>query len=100
MAPRRDLLILASASTARAALLRSAGIVFAVEPASIDEGAIKRVVRQQGDSALQCAAILAAEKALAISRKQPGALVIGADQILATDDEWFDKPVDMGNARE
>jgi septum formation protein len=100
MAPRRDRLILASASTARAALLRSSGIEFAIEPAAIDESVVKREAARRGDSALQCAAILAAEKALAVSRNNPGALVIGADQILATDDEWFDKPGDMIEAGE
>ena len=69
-APER--IVLASASTARAALLRAAGVEFAIEPAAIDEardqagGAARR---QIGDRL--CAVILATEKARAVSRARP-----------------------------
>ena len=35
-----------------------------------------------------------------MSRRHPDALVIGADQLLASGAEWFDKPRDLGEARE
>ena len=35
-----------------------------------------------------------------VSCRQPEALVIGADQILAVGGEWFDKPADLAEARE
>jgi septum formation protein len=93
-------LILASASAGRAALLRAAGIAFAIEPADVDESAIKAAARIAGESAPECAAILAAAKACAISQREPAAFVIGGDQILASDDdEWFDKPRDLAEAR-
>src|SRR5439155_18795533 len=98
MAAKVERIILASASTARAGLLRSAGVDFTVEPASIDESRLKRAARQRGDSAIDCASELAAEKARAVSRRQPDALVIGADQILAVGEEWFDKPADLAEA--
>jgi septum formation protein len=88
-------LILASASTARARLLREAGVAFTVDPADLDEGAVKRVQRRAGAGALDCAMALAIAKAQAVSGRHPGALVIGADQILALGDEWFDKPADL-----
>ncbi len=98
MAATAERVILASASAARAALLRAAGIDFVVEPAAIDESRLKREARQAGDSAIGCAATLATEKACLISRRYPEALVIGADQILAAGTEWFDKPDDLAEA--
>jgi septum formation protein len=88
-------LILASASTARARLLREAGVTFAIDPADLDERAVKSAQRQAGASALDCAMALAIGKAQAIARRHPGAFVIGADQILTLDGDWFDKPRDL-----
>src|SRR5260221_1927639 len=99
MAAKPERVILASASVARAGLLRSAGVDFTIEPAAIDESRLKRDARGHGDSAIDCARALAAEKASAVSRRHPEALVIGADQILAIGEEWFDKPADLAEAR-
>jgi septum formation protein len=92
-------LILASASTARAALLRAAGLAFETRPAAIDEAAIKRRARAEGASADNTALLLAELKALPISRVEPEALVIGCDQLLVCEDRWFDKPTDLAEAR-
>jgi len=91
-------LILASGSAARAALLRSAGVEFAVEPAAIDESAIKREFRAAERDAVGCAEALAAAKARVVAARHPDALVVGADQILVAGDEWFDKPGDSRHA--
>jgi septum formation protein len=100
MAPRAERLVLASASIARAALLRAAGIAVAIDPADIDEEPRKRAAREAGASALGAARALAVEKACVVSRRRPTALVVGADQILAVgEDEWFDKPNDLTAAR-
>ncbi len=99
MAAPAERVILASASAARAALLRASGIAFTVEPAAIDEARLKRDARRAGASAIDCAAALAAAKACVISDRVPEALVIGADQILAAGPEWFDKPGDLAEAR-
>ncbi len=99
MAATLERIVLASASLARAAVLRAAGIAFSVEPASIDEARIKEDSRRAGASALECAMALAAEKACVISRRDPGALVIGGDQILVIGAQWFDKPGDLAEAR-
>ncbi len=98
MAAMAEGLILASASAARAALLRAAGIAFAIEPAGIDEARLKRAARCAGDSAIDCAAALATAKACVVSDRIPQALVIGADQVLVVGSEWFDKPADLGEA--
>jgi septum formation protein len=93
-------LILASASMSRAALLRAAGVAFAVDPADIDESAIKRAGRAAAGGAPDCAAALAEAKARMVACRHPAAVVIGADQILVAGDEWFDKPADLGEAAE
>jgi nucleoside triphosphate pyrophosphatase len=91
--------ILASASTARAALLRAAAIKFTIIPANIDEGVIKRVDRADGKPVAAAALALAAAKACVVSQRFPAAVVIGADQILAVGDDWFDKPRCIEEAR-
>ena len=91
--------VLASASTARAALLRDAGVDFTIDPADIDEAAIKREHQARGeDAASSCALTLSGAKAAVVARRHPEALVIGADQLLVCDGEWFDKPSDLAEA--
>lgn len=92
-------LILASASAARKAMLTSAGVVFSVEPAAVDEGALKRALISQGADAAAIAEALALGKAEAISACHPEALVIGSDQMLSCDGRCFDKPADRAAAR-
>lgn len=87
-------LVLASGSAARAALLRQAGLDFAVEAAAVDEAAIKAAMRAEGATPGQAASTLALLKAQRVSRRRRDALVIGADQILVCDERWYDKPID------
>jgi septum formation protein len=93
-------IVLASASTARAALLRAAGVDFTIDPADIDETAIKHEHQTRGEDAAACALALAEAKAAALARRHPEALVIGADQLLVCGGEWFDKPRDLAEAAE
>ncbi len=93
-------LVLASASAARARLLREAGITFAIDAADLDEGAVKSAQRLSRASALDCAMVLAIAKAQTVGRRHPEARVFGADQILAIEGEWFDKPPDLAAARQ
>jgi len=92
-------LILASASAARRAVLAGAGLRFTVRPVAIDEAAVKRAARSEGLDASAAALRLADAKAAEIARQEPRALVIGADQILACDGTWYDKPEDLAAAR-
>ena len=88
-------MILASASAARAALLRGAGVVVECDPADIDEAAIKaECIGSVEDAALR----LADAKALRVGARRPGAWVVGADQILEIDGERLDKPRDRAEA--
>lgn len=91
--------VLASASAARAALLRAAGITVAIAPAAIDEDAIKAALRADGAGAADVAEALAEMKARRVAPRHPGALVIGADQMLDCDGIWFDKPLSLEQAR-
>ena len=92
-------LILASGSTARAALLRDAGLAIEVRPAAVDEAEVKRSARGEGVSADDTALMLAELKALRVARANPDALVVGADQLLVCEDRWFDKPASLAEAR-
>lgn len=91
--------ILASASSSRAAVLRNAGVSIDCDPASIDEDAVKESFRKDNGSAAQVAEALAELKAQRVSQRHKGALVIGADQMLRCGGVWFDKPVDLDHAR-
>lgn len=95
-APR---LILASQSPFRRALLEGVGLRFAVHPAHVDETAIKQAVHAEHESAEDAALLLAEMKATRVAHREPGALVIGADQILVCEDVWFDKPANVAEAR-
>ncbi|MEM9765415.1 MAG: Maf family protein [Pseudomonadota bacterium] len=92
--------ILASASKARAALLEAAGVAVEIMPARIDEGAVKAALRAEGAPARDQADKLAELKALRISGRQPGALVLGADQMLVCEGRVFDKPANEAEAAE
>jgi len=89
------MIVLASASAARRRMLEGAGIAFAVDAAAIDEDAAKQATADQA----AIADILAERKALHVSARHPGALVIGADQTLDCGGAGFDKPVDRAGAR-
>ena len=87
--------ILASGSASRRAILENAGLDFEIDPADVDEDALK----DGFDGELGALALMLAEaKALAVSARRPGALVIGADQVLDLDGRLFDKAKSPGEA--
>lgn len=75
-------LVLASASLSRKAMLEAAGVPFSIEPARIDEDELKASLKAEGATPRALADALAEAKAVSISRRFPGALVLGADSIL------------------
>lgn len=91
-------LVLASASRIRRTLLENAGVPVAVDPAHIDEQAVKLALRDQGAGVETVAAELALRKAQAIAARHRGTLVVGADQMLEAGGTWFDKPEDRAAA--
>jgi septum formation protein len=90
-------LLLASKSAARRAVLDAAAIPIEIEPASIDERAVEARAGASNPSA--AAALLAREKAGAVSAQRPDRLVLGADQTLALGDRRFSKAADRAGAR-
>jgi len=92
--------VLASASTARAALLAAAGLDLCADPAGIDEDALKSRLRAEGAEAGQATLALAEAKALRVAARREGTLAIGADQMLVLGRRWFDKPKSVAEARE
>ncbi|HEY4192561.1 MAG TPA: Maf-like protein [Mesorhizobium sp.] len=92
-------IILASASPFRKALLVNAGVTVEAVPPDVDERALEAPLQGSGVSPEDVAAILAEAKAVNVSEKKPGALVLGADQTLSLGDEVFHKPADMEGAR-
>lgn len=81
-------LILASTSKYRRALLERLGLPFECVAPAVDEDAWK----ERGLAPEELARTLAREKALAVARERPAAVVIGSDQVCALGDEVLDKP--------
>ena len=93
------LLVLASGSRTRAAMLEQAGVSAILDKPLVDEDEVKAAGRAEGVPADAVAEALAELKAQRITRRHPGALVVGADQMLECEGRWFDKPADRAAAR-
>lgn len=92
-------IVLASASAARVAMLRNAGVDLIADSPAIDESEVKEALKADGASAGDVTETLAELKAMRVSRRHPGSLVIGGDQVLECGQTWFDKPADAEHAR-
>jgi septum formation protein len=91
-------IVLASESASRKAMLEAAGVPFEARAAGVDEGALKRELI--GVSGADVAMILAEAKALAVSLAAPGRLVLGGDSLVEAAGRQFDKPVSREQAAE
>ena len=84
-------LILASRSPSRRAMLTAAGVPFEAVAAGVDEDAAKTALGRERPRDLADA--LAELKAVKVSARMPGALVLGSDSLVALDDgSVLDKP--------
>ncbi|MFZ5783203.1 MAG: Maf family protein [Pseudomonadota bacterium] len=92
-------LILASASQSRRQMLLNAGLAFDIETSGIDEDEVKRSLLGQRAAPHEIATALAEMKALRVSARRPGAMVIGGDSILACEGRLYDKPATLADAR-
>lgn len=92
-------LVLASTSAARRAMLDAAGVPHEALSPQVDEESVKAALQAEGATPRAIADALAEAKAVKISRRLPGALVLGADQVLAmADGTMLDKPVGRDGA--
>ena len=92
-------LILASSSWSRQMLLKAAGVPFDIVPAEIDEPALMRQLKAESEEPSAIALSLAEQKALAVSHRNPGQLVLGGDSVLAFGDELISKCADIDALR-
>ena len=91
--------MLASQSPARRAMLAAAGVVHEAVPAHIDEEGVTAGLLAEKASPERIADALAELKAVKISRKLPGVLVLGADSVVVTaDGTLINKPETRENA--
>jgi len=88
------LLILASASPRRAELLKLLPVKFQVLPAAVAEVAHDHL------TPLEVCQLNAHRKARAVAKKNPDALIIGADTLVFVDNEILGKPHDQAEARQ
>jgi len=77
------MIVLASGSASRRAMLEAAGVTFEVIRPQVDEDAIKDSLKAEGIGVRGLADALAEMKAIAVSQRQPGRIVIGSDSIVA-----------------
>ena len=80
------MIVLASQSAARRAMLTAAGVAHDALPAHIDEDGVTAGLQAEGASPEHVADALAELKAVKISRSLPGVLVLGADSVVVTAD--------------
>lgn len=94
-------IVLASASRARREMLAAAGVPFTVDPADLDEMALRKTLLAENNSITpsQIAENLARAKAEQVSRRHVGSLVIAGDQVLAFGSELLTKAGDVNAAR-
>jgi len=85
-------LILASASPRRAELLRQLGVEFRVVTSEVPE------IHHRQMTARELAQINAYRKARAVGKQFPDAVVLGADTLVALDNEIFGKPGSLEEA--
>jgi septum formation protein len=86
-------LILASGSPRRRQLLSAAGLSFALAESGVEER------REPQERAREYALRMAETKALAVARRHPDSIVLGADTVVACEAEILEKPVDAADAQ-
>ena len=74
------MIVLASHSASRKAMLEAAGVAFRAVPAALDERALEASLGEAAPH--QIALALAEAKALAVSAVHSGALVLGSDSLV------------------
>lgn len=92
------MIVLASTSPTRQAMLRHAGLAFAAISPDVDE---RELVARHPDWTPEHTALKLAEaKAVDVSTRYPAAVVIGADQVLALGSKSYAKPSSIEECRQ
>ena len=92
------MIILASKSASRRAMLDAAGVVYEATPAGIDERAVE--VALDGCDPGEIAEALSVAKAQFVAADNPARLVLGSDSLVVCDGQRFDKPQSREDAAE
>ena len=90
------MIVLASQSASRRAMLEAAGIPFRAQPAHVDERGLELALGEAPSP--QVALELAKAKALAVFA--PGEIVLGSDSLVSCEGSRFDKPASRDQAAE
>lgn len=90
------MIILASQSASRKAMLGAAGVPFEAVPADIDERGLEADLATESPDRIALA--LAHAKALAVSANQTERLVLGSDSLVEVEGRRFDKPASREDA--
>jgi septum formation protein len=92
------MIVLASESASRKAMLSAAGVVFEAVPARIDEAGV--TAEMTGRPVRDVADRLAELKAVKVSLRNPGLYVLGSDSMLEVErGRWLEKPGDVDGLR-
>lgn len=91
------MIVLASQSASRRAMLEAAGVAFTAEAAGVDEDSVKAAMIAEGTDGRRLADALAEMKAIKVSRRHPTALVLGCDSTVAAEDGTL---IDKAESRE
>ncbi len=92
------MLLLASASETRLAMLRSAGLDVTAHPSRVDEDSVRASLQAEGAHAHDVADTLAEMKARRLADRFPAARVLGADQVLEFRRDILGKPATIDEA--
>jgi len=92
------MIILASTSPTRQAMLKNSGLAFTAISPQVDEREL--AARNPQWSPAETSWGLAQAKALDVSKRHPDAIVIGADQVLALRQKVFSKPSSREHCRQ
>ena len=90
------MIVLASKSASRRAMLGAAGVEFEVRPAALDEREVE--ARMAGAGPDEVALVLAEAKALSVDGG--GRPVLGSDSVVSVEGRRFDKPASRAQAAE
>lgn len=90
------MIILASKSASRRAMLDAAGVAYEAVPADLDERALEADL--VGSAPADIALALAGAKARALAGTHHGRLILGSDSLVSVEGKRFDKPADRAAA--